>query len=1704
MATYQFKNNFNGGINLDAALIRMPANMATFIKNLTDGVNINQNAPGGAGQDQAVKTPMEGNVALSLSGIPSGTNYTCGWYSSEQTNEGYFCVYNSNNNHTVWVISGDTGAVRKVHENTLLPFLLDPAHFIAEGRITMELISVIDPVTQLESNFKLLVFTTNNKNQCLIDVEASIATASYSTTYFTSSAAFYNRLELIHLGSVLPIKCVKLNDPTPYTPVPDDANKQNLLIDSGWQFRIRTWDVWGRPSEWGIISSIYTSLIGGGCISTSNGLPRCVNLCFDAGSPLIKFITVAYRRGVGNDPTGQVETGWYEHETFRKYDDSTGVAWYNRPINPVFTTSGSGMTFNAGTNIITYAFCADKGVNPTDPTETSRTEPGLARISGSVFSINKTIGLASNVYDFEPVSQSVIDQVQFSVKVPTGSQVPCDAAKTVTIVVYANIYNAFRDYSPLIRHVGGSPDVSFGDGNNGQPAGDTSCSTVNNYKVGQVFGDQTNPGFIFYLAGTPFKVVMEWGNYDATTGTWSPNPTFIKIAGPGIPMSRATITGVPAGKYIGRLASHHATINDANLQLTSTQVAGVVPHSAAFVSGARRTGYFSNPIKEIEIDCSAGVDVRLGALSDPMFLILDLNDGDLGGSIGSNSNGGDGYLYESAGGAPIEMAVCNIHGSTMGHLGDAFGSFFTDHNGYYFGVSNSSYFGIDIFMDLCDGAGIRGVFSITSGCGGTTGKMVHGNGSGARNPDYYGNCGSWFNQVYVAGVGGAVATFPAAAQRPVKQTITVCAQPTIGVPGIPVIMTKCQTSLTDSSGTATIVAHNRYNYIATLAAIGVPGLPYGASFIPDYGSAPGNQDLLIFSQKGGCEWNACGGCNTAMADVVVIYIPCGGGSSGCTTAQPPRTLCLTGLSAQPNGVGIFGVQSGAKYPVAFWLHDVISRHTSPQIQQGELGYVYTPNLNDGTPGGAPSPFSPPYPAMALCQLQVTIPTGLIVSTEFTHITFLVGPNALFYDFFSWAADWIQYVDNTGLTNTTNPTSIRVYFRSLNEYNQQYNQKTNVAWDFITKNPGQVNDIVQFIVNGDGTFLPSIKGAAVTYDQFGAFFTIDYQPELKGLQNGCLFKVIRPKQNTTETDLPYYEQCLTLDINSGSLPSGTWTIPYQDSYLLSRSIPVPILAGIISSGTTGSPVAIPLNSKIIGAATGQAGVAIVLATAPPGIPNTYQIIGDQGAGIAPGALPPFPLVYTSTNNDTNAINYAGTNNNTNGVVVASTKDYATTFPFFFESPSPSDLWGSHLSCQGRIGVPNPYEAQYRVGTEISISNPIVDKGIVNGIGVFLEKNRQVFDRNTWGDITVVLVETSVCLVICDRDHFITKFNSSQLIVQPDGTVSAQNQYGIFQAPERKAGTNYGCGVNQINTIRKYAGIVRWLDISGYLVIHNFSVADSNTDDAGYLGYMLNKIAIVNIANLTPNANGLTYFIGGIDPKTYEYYLTSFNIPVSGSPSYINTQSQPTPAANETLVFDLKTSLLKGFASFTPEYYGIMPEYYLQRQFLSFKFAIPYIHHNNFLNNVLPPAYCNFFGVQCEVRITHVVNNADKGPIPDKVKRFLYNEIYCRQSIPGGAGAMPSALFFADVIVSEKNQTSRLLVARWTLRDGYQCAAYICASNTAPDPNISIQTGANAILDGDDLQGRWLQVSLTNNSLWIGTYFEMSEVVNYFNLLEKSAD
>lgn len=1586
MAITEFKQAFLEGVNLDGDELRVKQMQSVFMKNMTANLNVNPNADSQAGSNYGVYTPLESNAALNIN-LPVGSNFCVGFYNSEQTNEGYAFVYNSANNHSIYVVRGDTGAVDLVFRGPELPLVLQPEYFISEGRCTLFIKSYVSPVTGTEKEYKFLIITNDSVHQYFISVEDSIATNSFTGAYFAGAGTFYDRHELIHLGVPTPIDCIKVTPVSNTTP-----EVQNLMVRYAWQFRVKTYDVFGRPSLHGIVSTPYVTLVGGGCLNASNGLPRCVDLEFDAGNPLVDRIDIEFRKWTDATLGEDLMAGWYKYDTIYRWDNSTGAEWYNRPVNP-------NINYNAGNNKITYRFCGDKNCEPVSKDETILLEPGLPRTSFCVVAVNKSVALANNVRGFQPVKPSEIGKVKFGFEAPAAGSQGCPPPPMRKVTFYIEIVNPFRTNIQIIRQIGpAGGQVGFGVAD---------CSGDDPSAYNQIFGDQQNPGFIAYMAGmngTGYAAVSTQVDYDLSTGT----DVFVGYTSVSIsnyPLQKIEMY-VPAGKYVVRLASHRAKLTDADFQKTSTNVLGIVNMS----SMTSYYDYYGKPEHELVIDCTAG-DVNYHTANDPMFVVMDMSFMPAGGLFPclfpNRTAAIAGYLVEdqAAGvNTPLEFHPVLFHGesASFGSTTESYGSFYTDHNGYFFAATKGKYIHVYLKTDVC-GQAPQDIHIWNSDPG-----LKYTDGSGAGDfPDVVGdkrNKISFYN---------GTNAYPDTGRRYVKGKLVLCSDAGVGVPGIPAIWTKGFTAISDASGNFTIIAHNRYTYSTWYAGAPYP-LPSGGTSVPDYGVAPGNEDRVIYSQKGGCGITDCGGCNYSVTDENIAYMQCG----------PNRTTTIANKSVKVAAVGIYGIQSGGKYSVGFACYDLIRRRTYVQVAEGDDQFVYAPMLNDVG-----------YQQFALGRINFNIAAGTNFGSEFQFMTFFVSSNINFRKYLSWSADWIQFTDATGATNPTAPTQIRIYINSLVEYNKQNNFSTNTDWEFLANTENGkpiVGDVIQFIMNGDGTWFPPGLTAQVTYSQDGAFITVDYSVDLAGLMNGALFRVIRPK--ACQTDYIYYEQCLTIKLVNGVPQTLSGVLPYYDSFMLSRQIPVPQLMG-----AGGTPM--------------------------PAIP--------------PGGTPTGVIQYTSTNNNSTIVDYAAPNSNYNNVVKMSLLDAQTSFPFYFEHHAPSDLWGRELAARGRINVRNPNEGEQRIGTEISLSGVLAERGVLNFLGHFVNERSQVFDRNAWGNFMSMLVEVSRMLVITERDHFLTEFGTTATRVTDDGKVVVSNPYGIFDAPQRMIGTNYGCAPADINTIRKYAGKVVWLDCSGFLIFHDFGKAEPFIGNDAYLN---NKISRINLLNQNTQLNGRTYFVGGIDPKTNEYFLSSFNLK---NLSYINSLRAVNLAVNETILYSLDNGIFKGMAGFTPEMYGTMPSYYLSKNMLTFKNGVPYIHHQgvNAANTFL-----NFYGTQCKKMFAVVVN-----PAPEKVKRYMYVEVYCKEH-----------KFIASAITTESGQTSIIPAALWDKRENFWCSNYFCATNTVFDPSFNAVITGNPLYEGDNLFGRWLKQFFESEDADDNKYCEISAVASYFIPSEKSSD
>lgn len=1486
------------GINLDLDETRITPDTALFIKNLTWDSNKNTTSPVGEGSNALTATPLEGNIIATDLALPPGQNYCIGSFNSIETNELYLFVWNSGNSHFIYRVNGVDGTTQFVYRGACLNFQFAPEYYIAEGRCVMRAVKYIDDISNEEKVRKFLIFTDNYNEVRFINVEESIETNFYDPVaypYFSLGGTDCEECSIIDLAVATPMKCINVEA---VEPSPGDELKQNLMLSKGCQWRVKFILRDYRESEHGIISNRYFVYTGNNCLEASNGLPRCVDLTFDIGCPLVEKIQIEFRTCTSNNQDLATDSDWFLYDTIEKYDNCEDVEWYERGINSSYNYDPENHTF-------TYRFCADKECQPIDVNETNRTNNQVPQKSSSVFALDKGIGLANNVRDFEPLDCDVLSNIRYDVN---PAETTCEISQLRTIVIYVPII------TPIL-YTGGSPTIVTIWKHNIENStlfwglGD---AQDNPQSWGQYFVPG-NVGFLGYLAGTKFVSESRQVLFNRTTKSFTymgfpeQSPNIPYYQGPLFYNDQNVIAlqrfefRVPPGKYSFRIASP-LVLQSEGYQTSSTNVYG----TSTIGNLATQT----SEAKELIIDCCEG-DVIYDSPGDPTLMIYDC-------TFGPYTCGH--LIEDEVSKLPLEWAqVVDETG------GSSIFTPHTDHNGFFFGAGTGQYISLSTWVRSCETE-----FKIQT-----------------RHTDE-----NYTNQNYYAYSPGG---FPIAGRRIVKGSVVLC-DSSIGVPGALVVCKHGPVAITNTFGEFTMLLHWRE---------------------ADFGS-----DLLILSQAGSCRITACGDeCQFCFEDKNVPYLDC------CDIGVDPtcRTTTLTPWSALALG-NVRGLHNGGRYGVGITLHDGKGRHTF--IQANESHYVDMPPLIETK-------------TFNFSELTFNIAPGTVFPDWVRYITFSLTKNLNYEDYLMWVADKVEFIDNAGNINSSAPAKIRIYIASIPEYNEQNGFATNTNWEFTTTQNGvatnRVGDQVEFIINGDGTwFTETIKGL-VTYNKEGKYFDIEYQDALADLTAGALIKLIRPKECQTQNI--YYETCTVVKVDNGTPEMLSGVIKGEDAYFLNRQIPIP------------------------------------------------EERKDDDGNVVKSVI-------------------------------------AKVFAFFFEHHSPSDFYGDHCANRGRLNVKNPYERKKRNGTEVALSAALIDRGNYNGLSYFSPERVTTFEEQQWGAIVSVLPEQSTILCICEHDNFLVGFNDTAVRTDDEGNLVAGSTANSFGAPQRKIGSNYGCQMRDINTIRKYQGIVMYMDRDRMALVRNDYSQAQDVSAAGYRSYMTKKIAWVN-ENDNNVSRAFDYiFIGGINPKTGEYYLTAYGKKLTEfSPVYINSELQPNVSLNETISVDLYTGMLKAFTSFTPEYYGMLEGYYLDKAVFTMRLGAAWVH------TVKNPAaaWNNFYGTQGK-KVLVIVSNRGA----EKIKRYQYLEVYCKEH-----------KLIADKIETDMGQLSRIKAAYWDKRDRMWCAPFLCDLNTFQDPNIPIIAIA-PITDGDPLVGRWAVIRLVSENADDAKYCEVEAVATYVIAEGLSAD
>lgn len=731
------------------------ANAARYIKNLIYSMGDTSEATVNMGGRTGVYKPMESNaVYVDDFVLPAGTIQVSGRACFRKTRQAFIWTYSALGNHAIFRINGDTATIDTVYIRSTLNLQLDPRYFInGDGGCWLEEMWVADPNTGAKVRRSFLFFTDAYNDQGFICVEDAVATGGFDANKYPFFAGVYDQRLLIRMGTMTPNDCIKVDE------VQLDQNTAQLannLIYNTWQFRVRYIDVWGRPSEYGIMSDMYIPG-GGGCIQASTNLPRCLNLTFNAPPPHINQVEIAYRKCNS--------TQWYLADTLDLYVGTPLGQWWMRKRNP-------DVVYISGT--ITYNFCANEGSDPIDPTLTNRVYNPLPRISTSVAKIGSFIGLGGNENGFLPWSQDLLEKFSITITPPGQTTNGARSAE-----IYVEIFNPFGNSNEPIYQgkLGNTSYFGFG-----SYVINPAAQVFTDYK--QYFINPNQEGFVGYLAGTGAYVISQQyvmdvnGNFTPVTAGQSVEPS--GIGGLQRYFQKFTFTNLSPQTYVFRISDHQTDpVVTPTYQQTSTYLRGSFScNFQAPSSSFSQVNHNSvtSSAKELVIDLCDG---NYSTLTDNKILVIyDLS--------GSTARAGYVKNTNEVGVTPIGIELLKVGFTSPANIC----SQFTDHNGFFFCASTSG------------GQGSQYNISGYCGCKPTsfTGGIDIGSNGGLQIDDWplnnNSNCPKYddptlgeCNYITITGQ-------------------VLIANSTVGVPNIGVVLARGGIATTDNNGSFTIIAHD--------------------------------------------------------------------------------------------------------------------------------------------------------------------------------------------------------------------------------------------------------------------------------------------------------------------------------------------------------------------------------------------------------------------------------------------------------------------------------------------------------------------------------------------------------------------------------------------------------------------------------------------------------------------------------------------------------------------------------------------------------------------------------------------------------------------------------------------------------------------------------------------------------------------------------
>lgn len=288
--------------------------------------------------------------------------------------------------------------------------------------------------------------------------------------------------------------------------------------------------------------------------------------------------------------------------------------------------------------------------------------------------------------------------------------------------------------------------------------------------------------------------------------------------------------------------------------------------------------------------------------------------------------------------------------------------------------------------------------------------------------------------------------------------------------------------------------------------------------------------IAVIMDKGNCFTVDCNGvCNPCMPFLPSTLMP------SCFEHTPQLSFTIdTNVNTQSLSVGRRGLKMNGRYAFGFIVEGDEGRISAVN----EIKYIDIPSRQD-------------MGQSKFCSF--TFDAGGIVLPSWVNRLKIVRS----YNLNTYKIQWV--VDK--VDRTVNG-KIKLSFQSLNDYNAQYNFKTNTAYGYLQ------GDRVEFISNGDGKVFDSATYGTLNYlvlspfndtslsgvtndtNFFNQLIIID-DGKLDGLKEGAVIEIQQPA--TTVTAVEYFEICASLEVKDGEVLIQSGSFYTFDTFLVSRQI-----------------------------------------------------------------------------------------------------------------------------------------------------------------------------------------------------------------------------------------------------------------------------------------------------------------------------------------------------------------------------------------------------------------------------------------------------------------------------------------------------------------------------------------------------------------------